>query len=168
MAKVVKREGSLEKPTSTASAQALWEKDKKEFALWALSLVGAKPRIKGDEVEGFLGFVESSNKKRRILVRATGKRLTLSMIKELSEAVDREGASIGLLISVYKPILSMIAESVHAGDYESELWKRKFRKIQICTVQELLEGKSFDIPQTFSLLKKTPRTKQRVKTAQLL
>ena len=165
---MVKSESNLDKPTSTSSAKELWESDKSEFTLWALSLVGAKPRKKGDAIDGILGFVESGNKKRTILVQATGKGLIPSMIQDLLKAVDDEGADIGLLISLHKPTLGLITDSVHAGSYESELWKKKFLKIQIRTIQELLDGKSFDIPQTYSLLKKAPRTKKRGEMAQLL
>lgn len=165
---MIKPKSNFNKPTSASSAKALWESDKSEFTLWALSLVSAKPIKKGDEIEGILGFVESGNKKRTILVHVAGKSLIPSMIQDLLKAVDDDGAAIGLLISLHKPTLGLITESVHAGSYESELWKKKFLKIQIRTVQELLDGKSFDIPQTYSLLKKAPRTKKRGEMAQLL
>jgi hypothetical protein len=165
---VVKHESNFNKPTSTASAQALWESDKKEFTFWALSLVGAKPRQKGNEIEGILGFVERGNKKRTILVQVTGKRLIPNMIQDLLKSMGNDGAAIGLLISLHKPTLGMITDSVHAGSYESELWRKKFLKTQIRTVQELLDGKSFDIPQTYSLVKKTLRVKKRGETTQLL
>jgi len=165
---VVKPKSNFNKPTSTSSAQELWESDKKQFASWALSLVGAKPRRKGGKIEGILGFVENGNKKQTILVHVEGKSLVPGMIQDLRKAVDDDGAAIGLLISLHKPLLGLITDSVHAGNYESELWKKKFLKIQIRTVQELLDGKLFDIPQTYSLLKKAPRIKKRGGMAQLL
>ena len=48
-------------PESAADAQELWNKNKKEFSLWALSLVGAKPVERGDKIYGMLGFVERGN-----------------------------------------------------------------------------------------------------------
>ena len=159
---------SVNKPTSNATAQELWEKDKKEFELWALSLVGAKPIVHDNRVDGILGFVESGNKKQRILVQVKGKNVTPRMIKDLLNTIEKEGAAIGLLICLNRPILSIIADSVHAGSYESELWKKKYLKIQIRTIGELLEGKSFDIPPTYSLLKKSSRVKKRGGTARLL
>ena len=159
---------SVNKPTSTAAAQELWEKDKKEFALWALSLVGAKPIVHDDRVDGILGFVESGNKKQKIFVQVKGINITPRMIKDLVNTIEKEGTAIGLLISLNRPILSIITDSVHAGNYESELWKKKYLKIQIRTVGELLEGKTFDIPPTYSLLKKTSRTKKQGETARLL
>ena len=160
---------SVNEPISAATAQALWDKNKKEFELWALSLVGAKPRQRDDEVEGILGFVERGNKKRKIIVQVKGdKNLVPSMIDDLIETIEREEAAIGLLISLHKPRLGMITDSVHAGSYQSELWNREFLKIQIRTVHELLEGKTFDIPQTYSLLKKSSRVKKQGETSKLL
>jgi hypothetical protein len=164
-----KNADSNNEPMSAAAAQALWDKDKKEFTLWALSLIDAKPVVHGDSVDGILGFVESGNKKQKIMVQVKGdKNLTPGMIQDLLEITEKEGAAIGLLISLHKPKLGLITDSVHAGSYESELWKKKYLKIQIRTVGELLEGKKFDIPQSYSLLKKPPRVKKQGDTAKLL
>ena len=164
-----KNTGNVKGPLTAVATQELWEKDKREFELWALSLVEAKPVIQGDEVYGILGFVESRNKKQKIIIKVKGdKNLTPRMIGDLLEIVEKEAAAIGLLISLHKPRLGLITDSVHAGSYESELWNRKFLKIQIRTVEELMEGKSFDIPQAYSLLKKPPRMKQQGETAKLL
>ena len=164
-----KNTGSINKPISADAAKELWDKNQKEFELWALSLVGAKPRIRDDGIDGILGFVESGNKKRKIIVQVKGgKSLTPGMIQDLLGTIEKEEAAIGLLISLNRPILSIITDSVHAGSYESELWKKKYLKIQIRTVGELVEGKSFDIPPTYSLLKKAPRVKKQSETARLL
>jgi site-specific DNA-methyltransferase (adenine-specific) len=154
---------------SAADAQALWNKDRREFELWALGLLGAKPVVRSNIVYGLLGFVESGNKKQKIVVQSQGdKNVTPHMIQDLLETVEKEGAAIGLLITLHKPRLAIITDSVHAGSYDSDLWKKKFLKIQIRTVEELLEGKSFDIPQTYSLSKKVPRVKKQGETQRLL
>lgn len=161
--------GGVTEPVSAAAAQELWDRDKKQFVLWALSLVGAKSVVQENRVHGLMGFVERGDKKQKIIVQVKGDRnLVPGMIQELLDTIEKEGAAIGLLISLHKPRLGLITDSVHAGSYESELWKKKFLKIQIRTVGELLEGKSFDIPQTYSLLKKPPRTGKQGETAKLL
>lgn len=154
---------------SAADAQALWNKDRREFELWALNLIDAKPVVRNDTIYGLLGFVESGNKKQKIVVQVQGdKNIAPPMIQELLETVEKEQAAIGLLITLHKPRLAIITDSVHAGSYESDLWKKKFLKIQIRTVEELQEGKSFDIPQTYSLSKKAPRVKKQGETERLL
>ncbi|HJX03993.1 MAG TPA: site-specific DNA-methyltransferase, partial [Dehalococcoidia bacterium] len=118
---------------------------------------------------GILGFVESGKRKGSIVVQIKGGRsLTSGMIRDLAGIVEKQGAAMGLLISLNKPTLSVITESVHVGIYESELWHRKFLKIQIRSVAELLEGKSFDIPQPYNLLKKASAKKEKIETARLL
>jgi hypothetical protein len=164
-----KKKGNIEEPESMAAAEALWERNKKEFELWALNLVSAKPVVRGNKVHGLLGFVESGRKKEKIAVQVRGdKNLTPGMLLDLLELIEKEGAVIGLLISLHKPRLGLITDSVHAGSYESELWNKKFLRLQIRTVGELLEGKYFDIPQTYSLLKKPTRKKKQGDTAKLL
>jgi hypothetical protein len=164
-----KKSDSINEPASAAAAQQLYEKDEKEFIKWALSLVDAKPVIRDDSIRGVLGFVETGNKKQKIIIHVKGdKNLIPGMIQELTDIMEKEGAVIGLIISLYQPRLGMITDTVHAGSYESDLWKKKFLKIQIRTVKELLEGKKFDIPQTYSLLKKPSKTKEQGETAKLL
>jgi site-specific DNA-methyltransferase (adenine-specific) len=160
---------SSTRPVSAAAAQELWNRDKNEFELWALSLLGAKAKPYEGGTIGLLGFVESGKRKASIVVQVKGGRsLTSGMIRDLAGIVEKVGAAMGLLISLNKPTLSVITESVHAGSYESELWRRKFLKIQIRSVAELLEGKSFDIPQPYSLLKKSSAKKEKIETARLL
>ncbi len=156
-------------PQDLASAQALWNTNKKEFEIWALSLVGAKPRPYDGGVDGIMGFMETNNKPQKIVVQVKGgTSLVPGMISDLIGTVDKEKAAMGLLISLHQPSLGMITDSVHAGSYQSELWNKEFLKIQIRTVFELLEGKTFDIPQTYSLLKKAARVKEQGETTPLL
>ena len=118
-------------------------------------LAGATPVKKKGKVDGVLEFIESDKTKHKILVQVKGDEdLVPGMITDLAELVDKEGASIGLIIHLQKPRLAIITDSVHAGTYNSALWKREFLKIQMRTVTELLEGKTFDIPQTCKPAKK--------------
>lgn len=160
---------SSDRRLSAAEAQALWYKDSSEFELWALNLLGAKPVVRNDIIHGVLGFTESGNRKQRIIVQAQGgKNITPGMVQDLLGIVEEEGAAMGLLITLHRPRLAIITDSVHMGSYESELWDKKYLKVQIRTVEELLEGKSFDIPPTFSLLKKARKKNPQGETQKLL
>jgi site-specific DNA-methyltransferase (adenine-specific) len=146
--KTAKTSAAIESITAE-TAIMLWQEDKKGFKLWALGLAGAKPVKKNKDIDGMLEFVESDQVRQKILVQVKGDEdLVPGMISELSDILEKDGAQIGLIISLQKPRLGMITDSVHAGSYDSPLWKRQFLKIQIRTVGELLEGKTFDIPQT--------------------
>lgn len=149
-------------PYDLPSAKALWNKDPKEFELWALSLVGARPRARDGGVDGVLGFVDKDKKVQRIVVQVKGgESLMPSIIRDLIGTVDKEKAAIGLLISLHEPTSGMKELAIHSGSYKSELWNRDFPRIQIRSVKELLiEGKQFDLPPQVSPLKKAERIKE--------
>ena len=130
-------------PYDVASAHALWNKSKKEFELWALSLVGARPRPRDVGVDGLLGFVDEGKKTKTVIVQVKGgETLTPSIVRDLIGTVQEEGAAIGLLITLHKPTSGMVANAIHAGFYKSALWNKSYPRIQIRTISELLvEGK---------------------------
>lgn len=157
-------------PYDVTSAQALWNKDPKEFELWALSLVDARPRARDGGVDGVLGFVDKDKKVQRIVVQVKGgETLTPSIIRDLKGTVENEKAAMGLLISLHDPTSGMKELAVHSGSYQSELWNRSFPRIQILTIKELLiEGKQFVLPPQVSSLKKAERIKEQGYTEPLL
>jgi hypothetical protein len=55
----------------------------------------------------------------------------------------------------------MMKLAVHSEPYKSELWDKEFPSIQIRTVGELLEGKSFELPPTRSPLKNAQLVKEK-------
>lgn len=150
------------KPYDTASAQALANKSKKEFEIWAISLVGAAPREHDGGVDGIFGFVEKDKKTRTIIVQVKGGDvLNPGMVRDLIGTVKKEGAAIGLLITLKEPSKGMMALAIHSEPYKSELWEKEYPSIQIRTVGELLQGKGFDLPPTQSPLKNAQLTKEK-------
>ena len=149
-------------PEDVESAKALWRHDPKEFELWALSLVRARPRARDGGVDGVLGFVDEGRQTKRIVVQVKGgENLTPTIIRDLIGTVDDEKAAIGLLITLHKPTSGMVQRAVHANFYHSPLWNKSFPRIQIRTIQELLiEGKGFDLPPQVATLKKAERIKE--------
>lgn len=142
------------KPYDMASAEALAKKSKKEFEIWAISLVGAAPREHDGGVDGIFGFVEKDKEIRTIIVQVKGgDALNPGMVRDLIGTVKKEGAAIGLLVTLREPSDGMKALAVHSDTYKSELWDKGFPSIQIRTVNELLTGKGFDLPPTQSPLK---------------
>ena len=157
-------------PPDVASAQALWDKDTKEFELWALSLVGARPRARDGGVDGVLGFVDEGGKVQKIVVQVKGgETLIPNIVRDLMGTVENEKAAIGLLISLHIPTSGMIELAVHSKPYRSKLWDRSYPSIQIRTIEELLvEGKGFDLPPQVSSLKQAERIKGKGDTTPLL
>ena len=81
-------------------------------------------------------------------------------MRDLRGVVEREKAAIGVLISMEDPTKPMQTEAVTAGFYESKIWNKKYPKIQLLTVAELLDGKQIDMPpvrQVGVTFKKAPK-----------
>jgi SAM-dependent methyltransferase len=157
-------------PYDVPSAQALWNKNKKEFEIWAVRLIGATPRKQDGGVDGVLGFLDEKRKTQPVVVQVKGgETLNPGIVRDLIGTVEKEKAAIGLLISLHEPTSGMAELAVHAGSYTSELWKKSYPRIQIRTIKDLLiDGKQFDLPPHFSSLKKAERIKEEIKTENML
>jgi hypothetical protein len=68
-----------------------------------------------------------------------GENVGVTMIRDLGHVVDREKAQIGLFVTLTEPTRPMKEEAVKAGYYSSPT-AAKFPKIQILTVEGLLNG----------------------------
>jgi hypothetical protein len=135
-------------PTDFQSAEALADLDKWQFQQWALSLIEARPRTQGDGkgadrgVDGMLYFYESGEKRERILVQVKGGTVQRGDVARLLGDVNNQKFAAGILITLEKPTKPMREEAADAGRYESKLWHDKqYPKIQILTIEGLLEGK---------------------------
>lgn len=72
--------------------------------------------------------------------------LMANHVRDLRGAVDREKAATGVLISMEEPMKPMQTEAATARLYESRTWEKKYPKIQLLTVAELLAGKKIEMP----------------------
>jgi site-specific DNA-methyltransferase (adenine-specific) len=153
--KVIDKYNIKGKPTDLASAKALAIKSKKEFEIWAISLVGAHPREHDGGVDGIFGFTEKDRRPRTIIVQVKGgDTVNPEMIRALKGTVENEKAAIGLFITLVEPTKGMRDLAIHSPHYKSELWGREYPSIQIRTIAELLDGKGFDLPPTIDPFKR--------------
>lgn len=58
-----------------------------------------------------------------------------------------------------EPTRDMQTEAASGGFFHSDLWNREYPKIQIRTVQQLLEGHSFDLPPRQSMYQPAERVR---------
>ena len=80
-------------------------------------------------------------------------------IRDLKGVVEREKAQIGVFITLARPTKAMRKEAVSAGFYRSPTG-HKHPKIQILTIEELLDGRQIDYP---SKVRKIDATFKRAK-----
>ena len=78
-------------------------------------------------------------------------------IRDLVGTIEREKASIGIFITLEQPTRDMQQEAATAGFYHSPLWNRDYPKIQILTIENLLTGKTVQMPPTARTYKKAQK-----------
>lgn len=140
----------LGEPRDVEGARELAEQDRHQFEFWALGLVGARPEDeqRGPDrgIDGALYFYDDNSDEAKTIILSvksgdTGPR----HVRDLRGTVNREEAEIGVLITLEEPTDDMISEAASAGFYESPLGSNH-PKIQVLTIEELLEGADIDYP----------------------
>lgn len=81
-------------------------------------------------------------------------------MREFIQVVNKQKADIGVFVcfanQVTKPMLLAAKEE---GYYHKDDWRDKFDKIQILTVEALLNGENIKVPQTQTSIFKTAQEK---------
>ncbi len=163
-------------PTTEEGARELAQDSANEgryqFEWWALSLVGAKPvggqagSRKGKKgadkgIDGVINFFEQDekgkSKPKKVIVQVKSGAVKSGDIRDLKGTVEREGAAIGVFITLEKATQAMLKEALAAGWYESPLWQKPFRKLQILTIGDLLGGAGVDMPSPHGTFKQAAR-----------
>jgi site-specific DNA-methyltransferase (adenine-specific) len=156
-------------PQSVSDAHRLAHDSRFQFEWWALSLVGAKPLggapgskqgKKGADrgIDGVINFVDDpKGAAGRVLVQVKSGHITSAQVRDLHGVVDREGAVIGVLITLESPSLPMVSEAISAGMYHSPGWNRDYPRVQIITIEELLAGRKIEMPPQWGTFKQAPR-----------
>jgi DNA modification methylase len=139
-------------PEDLSGARELFKIDPYQLQWWALGLVDGKPaggtKKKGADrgIDGYINFFDEPGKVKRVIISVKGGKVQSPYIRDLKGVVEREDAQIGLLITLEPPTKPMIKEAAEAGFYESALIGKKYPKIQILTIEELLEGRELEYP----------------------
>jgi len=139
-------------PTSVPDAKALAESNPYQFQWWALGLVGARPadEKKGADhgIDGRLFFHDEprGGETKEIILSVKAGHTGVSHIRDLGHVVDREGAVIGVLLTMQEPTQPMVAEAAGAGFYTHRITGKRYPKLQILTVEDLLAKKLIDRP----------------------
>jgi len=155
-------------PVDLAGARALAAHDKYQFQWWALDRLGAQPvsgKKKGADkgIDGVIPFFAGPKEdyKRAIVSVKGGEHVNVAMVRDLKGVLDREGEPIGILLTLAPPTREMRREADAAGFYDSAFWQRKFPRLQILTVEEMLQGKGPDVPWGKAPFAKAPTERER-------
>jgi site-specific DNA-methyltransferase (adenine-specific) len=160
-------------PEDVGAAQQLANDDRYQFQWWALSLVRARP-LGGQEgsrtgkkgsdkgIDGLITFIEDqrTGKAQKVLVQVKSGNVKSGDIRDLRGTIEREGAAIGVFITLAPPTRDMQQEAVSAGFYRSVGWGKNYPRLQILTIADLLRGAQVDMPPQFGTFKQSQRIQQ--------
>jgi DNA modification methylase len=164
---IKERYSVIGEPVSLPDAEALAAADPYQFQWWALGLVGARPteQKKGADkgIDGRLYFHDDpKGKTKQIIFSVKAGHVSVSHVRDLRGVLDRENAEIGALLSLEPSTQPMRSEAASAGFYQAPSGKR-YPKMQILTVGELLEGKEIDYPPEYARMDATFKKARRVR-----
>jgi site-specific DNA-methyltransferase (adenine-specific) len=155
-------------PVDLAGAKALAQQDRYQFQWWALSKIYARAvndQKKGADkgIDGVISFIDGAdNKAKRVIIQVKSGHVGAPTIRELKDVSSKE--AMGVLITLEEPTGPMLKEALDAGKYHSPVWNKDYNKIQIITIEELLKGKTVDMPpqtQTNITFAKAPKVKRK-------
>ena len=160
-------------PEDLSGAQQLSREDRYQFQWWALSLIEARPLggdggrtgKKGSDrgIDGAINFLEEGGQVKRALVQVKSGHVNSAHIRDLIGTLDQEGAQIGVFLTLEAPSRDMLSAAAGAGFYHSDLWQKDYPRVQILTVEELLNGAEVKIPPTpsgYSAFKKAEKDRK--------
>jgi Restriction endonuclease len=157
-------------PKDMESVDALIHKKddrvRKEFEKWAILTYSDNRAVinekKGAD-KGIDGVAYTRKSKDEILPVMlsvkSGKNVGVSEVRDLFGVVQSEGAACGIYISRYEPTKPMIEFAKQQGQFKPENFAG-FDRLQIVTVQEILDGTRMNLP----LMEEVTKRAQKAKT----
>jgi site-specific DNA-methyltransferase (adenine-specific) len=145
-------------PKDMTSAYALAKDDPYAFQAWAVSLLkggqphGRKDVKKGKDrgIDGLIYFQSGRNETGFATVSVKGgENIGSQMVRDLRGTMKREGAQLGIFLTLYPPTKDMKAEA--AADDPVTIGNSLYAPIQIVTVEDLFDGKRPNLPPVFDL-----------------
>lgn len=143
-------------PKDIASAKELAENtDEGRFAFqdWIIEvMLGgiSNPKKTADGGwDGHLTFYKDYNEKGFAIIEVKSGKVSVKNIREFIQVVEKQNADLGLFVCFADQLKStMLREAKEAGYFKHEHYS-KIDKIQIITVEDLLDGKGYNLPGKF-------------------
>ena len=140
-------------PQTLEGAQDLWENDKYHFQKWAVGEIdGFVTNKKGSDggIDGRLYFDVPDKKDLQSMVIEVkgGKNVGIGVVRDLRGVLERETAQMAGLIVMDElgevKTRNFVKEMAQAGDLD--VHGMKYARMQMLTVQDILDGKRFTTP----------------------
>jgi site-specific DNA-methyltransferase (adenine-specific) len=151
-------------PSDMASATALAHKRddrlRKEFEKWAILTYTNNRAIINDKkggdggIDGIAFFLTGANDNAKVVFQVKSGNVGRGEVSKLNNDRARAGAELAVFLTLEPPTRGMREEANAAGMYEHKLMGRSYPRIQIVTIQEIVEQhKRLDIPMSLEVLK---------------
>ena len=140
---------------------------RKEFEKWVVLTYSNNRAIINDKkggdggIDGLAYISDLDDKGKMIFPEIlfsvkSSKNLSPTVIRDLYGTVGRENAAVGILITLYS-MENLVKEAKKYGTYRNTLLGKTFDKIQVVTVEEILQGERLKLPAVKEVLKKAER-----------
>jgi NACHT-associated inactive restriction endonuclease len=108
-------------------------------------------------IDGRLYFHDEPKATKQIIFSVKAGHTSVAHVRDLRGVIEREKAAIGVLITMEKPTQAMRSEATSAGFYQAPFGgEKKYPRLQLFTIEELLDGKTVDFPRENVTFKKAP------------
>jgi hypothetical protein len=137
---------------------------RKEFEKWAILTYSDNRAVinekKGADkgIDGVAYTRKSKDEVVPVMISVKSGNVNAAVIRDLRGVVERENAVCGMLITRNEPSKPMIAEAKVAGQFKPENFSA-FDKLQIVTVQEILDGERMNLPLMEEVTKRAQKAK---------
>jgi DNA modification methylase len=144
-------------PQDLEGARALANKQddrlRKEFEKWAILTYSNNRAIinekKGSDkgIDGIAYFYKDFKQNLgKALFQVKSGKVSSKDIRDLRGTIEREKAELGYFITLEEPSKDMLKEALESDYYKHELSNKNYNKIQIITIQEIIEGEILELP----------------------
>ena len=153
----------IPKDMDAARALALKDDDRvrKEFEKWAILTYTNNRAIINDKkgidkgIDGTAFFLTRKDENAKIVFQVKSGTIGRADVSKFNNDRIREGAELGILLTLQSPTQGMKSEASSAGIYEHALIGCNYPHIQIVTIAEIVEQhKRLDVPMSLEVLKK--------------
>ncbi|MEX0704847.1 MAG: DNA methyltransferase [Planctomycetales bacterium] len=168
--KITKTYRVIGEPVSLPDARRLANEDHYQFQWWAVGKLGGRPaeQKKGADkgIDGRLFFDDNPAKgtTQQVVISVKSGQVAPTHLRDLRGVVDRERAAIGVLVMMRQPTKAMETEAATAGFYRSPWTNKDYPRLQLVTVEDILEGWGIEMPPlgpTNVTLKRPKRAKRK-------
>lgn len=158
-------------PKDLESAKALATKPddrtRKEFEKWAVLTYSNNRAVINDKkgadkgIDAIAYFQGDKDNREKIIFQVKSGNVKSGDIRDLQGTMTLQGAALGIFITLKPPSKDMVQTAKSAGIYRSPYRSQSVDKIEIVTVQEILEQKKrLDVILTFEVLKAAEKQRE--------